>query len=147
MMLVRLVVGKFCPLHKGHELLIETALAQCDAVRVISYSKPGFAKCEPDVRRRWLERRFPTARVLVLDDTTLAERPDAPEWPPDDADQLLHRRFVGYLCCDLLGERVDAVFTSEAYGPGFAEELQRYVRTRMRRGCSVRPEREHASLM
>ena len=32
-----LVVGKFCPLHRGHMHLIESAIAACDAVLVIGY--------------------------------------------------------------------------------------------------------------
>jgi NadR type nicotinamide-nucleotide adenylyltransferase len=125
-----LVVGKFSPLHNGHELLIDTALSECEAVRVLSYVKPSLPKCPPAVRRAWLERRFPNARILVLDEDTLAGRHDAPPWPEDYADELLHRRFVGYLCREVLGERPDVVFTSEAYGPGFAAELARYFETR-----------------
>ncbi len=37
-----LVVGKFCPLHLGHELLINRARSQCDDLIVLSYTKPGF---------------------------------------------------------------------------------------------------------
>ena len=40
-----LIVGKFCPLHKGHELLIKTAIAACESVVVISYAKPSYTRC------------------------------------------------------------------------------------------------------
>ena len=33
-----LVVGKFAPLHSGHEALINAALEQCETVFIISYS-------------------------------------------------------------------------------------------------------------
>lgn len=125
-----LVVGKFSPLHKGHELLIGTALSECEAVRVLCYVKPSLPKCPPAVRRAWLERRFPNARILVLEENTLAGRRDAPAWPEDDADERLHRRFVGYLCHEVLAEHPDVVFTSEGYGPGFAAELARYFEAR-----------------
>ncbi len=32
-----LVIGKFLPLHRGHELLIETAIAQCEMVTVMAW--------------------------------------------------------------------------------------------------------------
>lgn len=123
-----LVVGKFCPLHQGHELLIDTASAQCDDVIVISYTKPEFAGLEPARRERWLRTRFPAATLLVLDDARLAARCRArglaPRPLPDNAaaDEE-HRRRVAWLCMALLGRSVDAVFTSEDYGDGFARAL------------------------
>lgn len=123
-----LVVGKFCPLHRGHELVIGTAAAQCEAVVVISYTKPEFAGAEPHLRERWLRELFPAATVLVLDDARLAQQCMARGLPPrtmpdntDDDD--VHRQFVAWLCTALLGQTVDAVFTSEAYGAGFAQAL------------------------
>ena len=123
-----LVVGKFCPLHRGHELVIGTAAAQCEAVVVVSYTKPEFAGAEPHRRERWLRARFPAATVLVLDDERLAQHCRARGLPrrtlPDNAaDDDVHRHFVAWLCTALLGRTVDAVFTSEAYGPGFAQAL------------------------
>lgn len=113
-----LVVGKFCPLHRGHELLIKAALAQCDEVLLLSYSRPGFARCEPFERRRWFEARFadrPSLRWQVLD--------EADGLPHDDDDEDVHRRFCGEQCVARFGSVPDAVFTSEDYGPGFAAAL------------------------
>ncbi|MDP4366102.1 adenylyltransferase/cytidyltransferase family protein, partial [Escherichia coli] len=45
-----LVVGKFAPLHCGHEKLINTALAQCEELFIISYSVPEMPDCEPEKR-------------------------------------------------------------------------------------------------
>ena len=119
-----LVVGKFSPLHLGHELLIRRAMAECDETIIISYSRPELPGCEPARRERWLRARFPDATVLVLDG-------DVHELPDNDDDALLHRRFVGRLCLDVLDRTVDAVFTSEDYGDGFAEELSRYFAARL----------------
>lgn len=122
-----LVVGKFAPLHRGHEYLIETALAHCHELLVLSYCSPTPRHCAAPVRRRWLEERFPTARVVVLDEDYRSP-PGAPEWPPDDAPAPLHRRFVGHLCRDVFRLRVEAVFTSEDYGDPFAADLSAYYR-------------------
>lgn len=110
-----LVVGKFCPLHLGHESVIRRALECCGEVFVLSYTNPEFPGCQPARRRDWLAARFPGARSLVL------ESQDG--LPPNDADDTTHRRFVACICREHFQQTVDAVFTSEAYGPGFAAEL------------------------
>jgi NadR type nicotinamide-nucleotide adenylyltransferase len=52
------------------------------------------------------------------------------EVPANDADETTHRRFCGFLCQQVFGVTVEAVFTSEDYGDGFANELTRYFRER-----------------
>src|SRR5919198_1540661 len=118
-----LVVGKFAPLHRGHELLIRQAIAQCDEVVVISYAKPEPVGCDADRRAHWLATLFPETCRLVVTDGWLEARGVTGEFsrlPNDDADPLVHRRFVAFLCQHVLGADVDAVFTSESYGDGFA---------------------------
>ncbi|MBS1196558.1 MAG: ATPase [Proteobacteria bacterium] len=116
-----LVVGKFCPLHLGHERVIERALTACDEVLIISWARPGFAGYGREVRESWLKARFPAATCLVIDDESLPE--NAPTIPPDEAPDDEHRHFVAWLCREILCKHPDAVFTSEAYGEGFAEVL------------------------
>ncbi|MBK6906665.1 MAG: AAA family ATPase [Rhodocyclaceae bacterium] len=124
-----LVVGKFCPLHRGHGLVIGHALAHCDEVLIISYTKPGFSGYDCALREAWLKARFPRTIRLVIDDARLATQckelgiARLPSLPADDAPELEHREFVAWLCTDLLHRRPDAVFTSEDYGDGFARVL------------------------
>jgi len=127
-----LVVGKFSPLHRGHEWVIHQALDQCAEVLIISYSKPEMPGCDASRRDQWLATLFPETRRLVVTDERLRgwlKPGDGPtEVPDNDADETTHRRFCGFLCQRVLGVTVDAVFTSEEYGDGFAEELTRYFR-------------------
>lgn len=108
-----LVVGKFCPLHLGHEFLIKTALAHVDRLLIISYTSRdlGFP---PSIRKQMLTTRFPTAIVIV----PMGEVPD------DFEEENVHREF-----CFQLAKGVDmvpdVVFSSEDYGVGFAAYLSK----------------------
>jgi HTH-type transcriptional regulator, transcriptional repressor of NAD biosynthesis genes len=106
-----LVVGKFAPPHKGHQLLLETALEQCEQVTVLVYSNPDFPDMPSNTRASWIRELYPNARVLV------------PENPPlNDTDDFTQREFVKAFL-EHEDFAVDAVFTSEIYGAGFAEHL------------------------
>lgn len=106
--------------------MIRQALEACDEVVILSYSNPEFPGCEAARRESWLAALFPETRRLVVDaEWNVAGRGMV---PPNDADDATHRRFCGFLCREILGVTVDAVFTSEAYGNGFAAELTRYFR-------------------
>ncbi|XYJ12677.1 AAA family ATPase [Telluria sp. B2] len=139
-----LVVGKFCPLHRGHMHLIQSALDACEDVLVISYTKPGFGRCDTEARDGWLGALFPQAARLVVDDALLAaafrggkiDHPAA--LPANDAPADVHRAFCAWLCWAFWGREVDAVFTSEDYGDGFAGALSQYFSSRLGRAHHVR---------
>ena len=117
-----LVVGSFAPLHKGHELLIQRAREQCDHVIIVSYTNPEVPECPPERRALWLERLFPETTRLVFG------KDEAPDLPLNSAPDDVHRHLVADLCINKFRRRVDAVFTSESYGPGFAEVLTKRFR-------------------
>jgi len=124
-----LVVGKLSPLHRGHEHLLNSALACCERVFCLTYSKPELPGCGVPARSGWLAELFPAVTQLALDEQALAQlrtaHPGLPDLPHNDASELEHRLFVAEVCWRVFGVAVDAVFTSERYGDGFAEELRR----------------------
>lgn len=138
-----LVVGKFCPLHRGHELLIRRALDDCDEVFVISYTQPSFPRCDAHTREQWLAELFPSVRALVLDDERFTKlEPIAPlplphGLPQNEAPPSMHRELVAWLCLSVLRTTVDAVFTSEDYGDAFAESLSASFRRAGEGGIEV----------
>jgi HTH-type transcriptional regulator, transcriptional repressor of NAD biosynthesis genes len=106
-----LVVGKFAPLHRGHEHLLNEALRIADDITVVVWANPDFASMPNAVRAAWISRRFSTATVLI-----------GADGPSDDEPELHHRVYVR----DLLrrhGRHPDVVLTSEAYGEPFAAVL------------------------
>lgn len=115
-----LVVGKFSPLHDGHLYLIRQAASQCHRLIVISYSVPEFPHCEHYEREYWFSRADLPANVeyLVL--------PPTEDVPANDCCEDSHREFCAYALLDHFETSVDAVFSSETYGQGFADFLTRF---------------------
>ena len=105
-----LVVGTFAPLHRGHQLVIETALAACDRVTVMTWARPDLPSMPTAVRAGWVKTLYPDAAVIGI---------DAADCPPDDAPDAVQRAFTA----SRLPRPVDAVFTSEAYGEALAAHL------------------------
>ena len=111
--------------------MIDTALEQCEHVVVVSWSVPEFIGCGPEQRRAWLAELYPQTTRLVVDRDWLTDwarttGQSTPSLPSNNDPDVDHRRFVGWLCTSVLRRTVDAVFTSEDYGPGFASELEQW---------------------
>jgi HTH-type transcriptional regulator, transcriptional repressor of NAD biosynthesis genes len=102
-MSLALVIGKFYPPHRGHKLLIDTALAAADEVHVIVCERPG-EDPPAALRAEWIREIHPTARVWLIDDRYDAN--DSAIWAENSK--------------RLLGFTPDVVFTSEDYGDRFA---------------------------
>jgi NadR type nicotinamide-nucleotide adenylyltransferase len=101
--------------------VIDTALSQCRHVVLLSYSNPELLGCEPERRERWLEQLYPqTTRLVVTNEQRVI--------PPNSADDDTHRAFTAELIRGRIDRQIDAVFTSENYGDGFAAYLARYFR-------------------
>jgi NadR type nicotinamide-nucleotide adenylyltransferase len=111
-----LVFGKFMPLHRGHQLVIERALAEADAVTVLVYdSAPAgdYPSMPLDLRTRWIAELYPQLeRVVPLPD---------PRRDADDGHEPVHAelyaRGIGFL------GNFEKVFTSESAYQRFAELL------------------------
>ncbi len=135
-----LVVGKFAPLHRGHQLVIDTAVAQCREVVLLTYCNPEISGHGPELRERWLAELYPQAlRLVVTNDRLAAWYPgERRVMPRDDADDETHREFMADLLRHVIHREVDAVFSSESYGDGFAAHLTRYFRRWNRAAREVR---------
>ena len=100
------VIGKFCPPHRGHKFLIDTALQRVDHLAVIVCNHPD-QPIPGELRAKWLKEIHPDAYVVVTPD----------DLPDDDsvawAQRTLH----------ILGEKPDVVFTSEDYGQPWSKAI------------------------
>ncbi len=103
-----LVVGKFYPPHRGHRLLIETALARSESLTILVLARPDETPSGV-TRADWLREMFPAARVRLIPDVYYGH---------DDDSQLWAQLTIGWL-----GRAPDVVFTSERYGEPYAHFL------------------------
>lgn len=106
-----LVVGKFAPLHRGHQRLLDAAGEAAREVTVVVWSNPDFADMANETRAGWVRELYPRARVLVAHDG-----------PPNDRPDHVHREYVRRLLAGQ-GLQPDVVVSAEAYGDGLANHL------------------------
>ncbi len=59
-----LTLGKFAPLHKGHQSVIEAALAEMDEVTVIIYDAPETTSIPLNIRSNWIRKLYPQVKVI-----------------------------------------------------------------------------------
>lgn len=120
-----LVVGKFCPLHDGHLKVIETAADQCENLIILSYTSGNYPGCGAKKREEWLEQ---ATKYLKCTNVTIdvLDRKAMILGIFDDSSEYVHRQFCAEHLLKALDTTVDAVFTSEDYGQGFAEHLSEY---------------------
>jgi NadR type nicotinamide-nucleotide adenylyltransferase len=110
-----LVIGKFMPLHRGHQLLIDAALAECDDVSVVVYdSRPSGAYPPMPLAKRlgWVTQLYPQLEQVV-------GLPDPLE-PPANEDPASAAVYAGQLA--FLGG-FDRFYSSEPAYERFARLL------------------------
>ena len=108
-----LLLGKFAPLHRGHQLLIETALAENDRVLVMIYHAPDVTQVPLPVRAGWIRVLYPQVEVIEAWDGPL-QVSNAPD---------IRRQHERYILSRLGGHRVDAFYSSEFYGDHVSRAL------------------------
>lgn len=133
-----LVVGKFCPLHDGHIRLIDTAAMQCENLIILSYTSGNFIgwRCEAEKRLEWLQMatKFCARTNITID---VLDEKAMLLGILDDSPEFAHRQFCAEHLLETLETTVDAVFSSEDYGQGFADHLSLYFTSRFLNPVSV----------
>lgn len=57
-------IGKFAPFHKGHQLLIETALKEMDQLYVVVY-ETNLIDISAEKRANWIKKIYPQVEILI----------------------------------------------------------------------------------
>lgn len=108
-----LTLGKFAPLHRGHQQVIETGLGEMDEMLVIVYDAPDTTSVPLAVRSGWIRSLYPEVQVI--------EAWDGPTEVGCTRELMLaHERYV----LDTLCVRgVTHFYSSEPYGEHMSAAL------------------------
>lgn len=110
---VGLTLGKFAPLHGGHQLVIEQALTEMNHVIAVVYGAESVTEVPLAVRAGWIRELYPSVEVI--------EAPDGPQetgYTPS-----VMRAQEQFLRNILNGRRVSAFYSSEPYGKHVSRAL------------------------
>jgi len=106
---IGVVIGKFYPLHKGHQYLIETAIKNSEHLYIIICTK----ECEepnPSTRIKWLNKLYNHPNITIKEIVDIYDPNDSELWAK--------------LTKETIGCYPDVVFTSENYGYEYARYLK-----------------------
>nr|WP_086937469.1 AAA family ATPase [Thaumasiovibrio occultus] len=105
-MRIGLTLGKYSPFHRGHQSVIDTALAEMDHVIVIIYPSPETTNIAVETRAQWIRDCYPSVEVLIAY--------DGPR-EVGYSDEL-KRKHETYLRQLLAGRAIRAFYCAEPYG-------------------------------
>lgn len=105
-MKIGFTLGKYAPLHKGHEHVIATALAEMDHVIAVIYNASQVTDIPTHIRAGWLKQLFPTLEVLIAEDG-----PQETGYTQDIIDR--QNAYLGRLLRD---RPIHSFYSSEPYG-------------------------------
>lgn len=116
------LLGKFLPPHRGHELLIDVArrdqAARAGTLTVLVCGTGGHDPIPPRLRAHWIARTFRDVEVAVLD-APIQQEPAVADPAADTAFWDMWRRI---LTCAVDG-RPEVVYSSEPYARRLAHDL------------------------
>lgn len=107
-----LTLGKFAPFHRGHQMLVETALAEVDELVVIVYAT-DLIDVPLQVRAGWIREIYPTIRII--------EAWDGPNGYGDTPE--ICREQESYILKKLNGLHITHFYSSEFYGDHVSRAL------------------------
>lgn len=109
---VGFTIGKFAPLHKGHQFLIETALNEMDKVIVVVYDT-DVIDISTEKRASWIKELYPNVEIKF------AHNPPS-QYGLDKESVNIQMKYL----LNILGdEKPTHFYSSEKYGASVAEYM------------------------
>lgn len=109
---VGFTIGKFAPLHKGHQLLIETALKEMDELYVVIYDT-DITNINIEKRANWIKRLYPNVKILYAFNSPT-------KYGLDEESVKVQMEYLEKIIRDI---PVTHFYSSEPYGEKVAEYL------------------------
>ncbi len=116
---IGLTLGKFSPLHKGHQLLIETALKEMDQLYVMVYDSPETTNIPLTVRAGWIRTLYPQVKIIEAWDG-----PTAAGYTPE-----VMKIQDTYILSQVQNLGISHFYSSEPYGDHVSKALKAVNRT------------------
>ena len=110
-------IGKFAPLHKGHQLLIETALKEMDEMYVVIYDT-NIIDINVKQRANWIKQLYPDVHIIYAYNSPK-------KYGLDDESVKIQMEYLSELIKDI---PVTYFYSSELYG----EKVANYLNIRNR---------------
>lgn len=107
-----LTLGKFAPFHRGHQMLVETALREVDELVVMVYPT-DVIDVPLQVRAGWIRALYPSVRII--------EAWDGPDGYGDTPE--ICREQENYILWKLNGLLITHFYSSEFYGKHVSQAL------------------------
>ena len=112
-MKIGFTIGKFAPLHKGHQYLIEKALSEMDKFYVVIY-ETTVTKIPIETRANWIKQLYPEANLIY------AKNPPSQYGLDEESIKIQ----TDYLKEMVKGLEVTHFYNSEPYGKFVARDLK-----------------------
>lgn len=112
-MKIGFTIGKFAPLHKGHQYLIEKALSEMDKFYVVIY-ETTVTKIPIETRANWIKQLYPEANLIY------AKNPPSQYGLDEESIKIQ----TDYLKEIVKGLEVTHFYNSEPYGKFVARDLK-----------------------
>lgn len=105
-------IGKFAPLHKGHQYLIEEALKEMDEFYVVIY-ETDIINIPVERRATWIHKLYPSVKVLIAKNPPL-------QYGLDEESVKIQIDYLKKILGDI---HMTHFFSSEKYGEYVARDL------------------------
>lgn len=105
-------IGKFAPLHKGHQFLIETAIREMDEVYVVVY-ETDVLNISLEHRADWIKKLYPSVNII------LAKNPPH-QYGLDESSVKIQNDYLKSVIGDI---NVTHFYSSEKYGAYVARDF------------------------
>lgn len=105
-------IGKFAPLHKGHQLVIETGLKEMDKFFVVIY-ETNLLNIDLETRAKWIKKLYPKVKIYF------AENPPK-QYGLDNVSVDIQMKYLEKI---IKYEKPTHFYSSELYGKCVAKYL------------------------
>lgn len=109
---VGFTIGKFAPLHKGHQYLIETALNEMDKMIVVVYDT-DVIDIETEKRAEWIKNLYPNVEIKFAHNPPM-------QYGLDDESVRIQMEYLSKI---MENENPTHFYSSEKYGASVARYM------------------------